>query len=83
MSITPRSESGGLPFGLHLDSTAPRSTEAGAPLWLHRPMHQGTLTKCPSLLSLPNKERWYRPRVFYPCMVFLQGTQATQLEKNP
>src|SRR5437660_2952608 len=46
----------------------------------------GRLTSAPSLSSvaepLPNQERCYRPRVFYPCMAFLHGTQATQLEKN-
>ncbi len=36
-----RSESGGLPFGLHLNSTAILHTFAGVQLWLHGPMHQG------------------------------------------
>ncbi len=46
----------------------------------------GTLTKYPSLPSvacpLPSKERDDRPRTFYPCTAFLQGTRSVQLEKN-
>ncbi len=37
----PQLETGGLPFGLHLDSAATRYTCKGLPLWLHSPMHQG------------------------------------------
>ena len=41
----PRLEAGGL---LHLYSTAILQTLMGQQLWLHRPMHQGTVTRCPS-----------------------------------
>jgi len=54
--------------GLCLASTATLFSLAEEQLWLHRPTHQGVLTRHPSLLSmaypLPSKER-YRPRTFY------------------
>ena len=44
-------------------------------LWLHRLMHQGPSTKAPSLSSMPDKERHYRPQVFYPGADFSPGTR--------
>ena len=35
--------------GLHLDSTATRHTEAGVPLWLHRPMQEAHIDRVPVL----------------------------------
>ncbi len=41
--------------GLLLASTATQHTWRRVLLWLHRPQHQGTLTKYPSFLSLAEK----------------------------
>src|SRR5215467_4798650 len=35
----------------------------GQQLWFHRPMHQGTFTKCPSRPSMPDKERYLTENV--------------------
>ncbi len=44
----------------------------------------GATDKCPVLArAMPSKKRSHRPRVFYPCMAFLQGTQATQKDRCP
>ena len=61
--FAPPAEAGGL---LHLGSTAAQCPEAGALLWFHSPMHQGQVTNAPSLPSMPDKERFKRPRTFYP-----------------
>jgi hypothetical protein len=66
---------GGLPFGLHLDSAATRRTCAGLPLWLHRPMHQGAIDRRPVWLQHAGTRAFInRPRTFYPGMAFLPGT---------
>jgi hypothetical protein len=68
---------------LCLALTAILHTLARLQLWLHRPTHQGGLTKRPSLPSMPNKERYHRPRTFYPGTAFLPGTRLNvQLERN-
>ena len=66
---------------LHLDSTATQKTLVSQLLWLHSLMHQGTLTRCPSLPSMPGKELNSRPRTFYPGTAFLPGTSTVQLER--
>ena len=48
--------------GLHLDSTATLHTVGGVQLWLRGPMHQGTLTRCPSWSSLARPEAFSRSR---------------------
>jgi hypothetical protein len=68
-------ETGGLPFGLHLDSAATRRTCQGLPLWLHSPMHQGVIDKHPVWLQHAGTRAFInRPRTFYPSMAFLPGT---------
>src|SRR5258708_227087 len=52
--------------GLCLASTAVLHSLAEEQLWLHWLTLQGLLTRGPSLLSMPNKERCDRPRTFYP-----------------
>jgi hypothetical protein len=47
-----RSQYGG---GLYLGSTATLKTFAGLQLWLHHPIHQGTLTKYPYSSSLAER----------------------------
>jgi hypothetical protein len=75
-------------MSLCLCSTATLSTTMHGQLWFQRTTHPspktlGQLTSAPLLPSMPSKKRYDRPRVFYPCMAFLQGTQATQLERCP
>ena len=75
-------------MSLCLCSTAPLYTNMHVQLWFQRTTHPspktlGQLTSAPFLPSMPSKKRSHRPRVFYPCMAFLQGTQATQLERCP
>jgi len=68
----------GLVSVLHLNSVRQRRVQ----LQFHCTTHYGspktapgTLTKYPSLLSMPNKERSDRPRTFYPIAVFSIGTR--------
>jgi hypothetical protein len=73
-------------MSLCLCSTATLYTTMHVQLWFQRTTHPspktlGQLTSAPFLPSMPSKKRYDRPRVFYPCMAFLQGTQATQLER--
>src|SRR5712692_8460703 len=75
-------------MSLCLCSTATLYTTRHVQLWFQRTTHPspktlGQLTSAPFLPSMPSKKRSHRPRVFYPCMAFLQGTQATQLERCP
>ncbi len=75
-------------MSLCLCSTATLYTTMHVQLWFQRTTHPspktlGQLTSAPFLPSMPSKKRSHRPRVFYPCMAFLQGTQATQLERCP
>jgi hypothetical protein len=79
----PRLEAGGL---LHLASTAILSSSPGRrlkgrQLWLHRPMHQGPLTKGPSFSSLPEEERCSTASVL-PRRGLLAWNPATQLSRN-
>ena len=59
---------------LHLGSTALLHAEAGAQLWLHSPMHQGTVTKCPSWPSMPSQKRSSTENVL-PHRGFSMGTR--------
>jgi hypothetical protein len=69
--------------GLCLASTAILVSLAGCQLWLQRPTLQGVLTRRPSLLSMPNKERSHRPRTFYLAAVSLPEPGACSVGKVP
>jgi hypothetical protein len=67
--------------GLHLRSTATQFLREERLLWFRRAMHQGLLTKAPTLSSVPDKERYSTASVL-PRRGLPAGNPATQLERN-
>jgi hypothetical protein len=72
----PMTGSQGLVAVLHLNSVPQRRVQLQFQRTTHpSPKTLGRPTSGPSLLSMPNKERYHRPRTFYPIAAFSMGTR--------
>ncbi len=81
----PLTRSQGLVASLHRNSEpeGPALASTAATSWEGFPS-TGHSDKVPVLIqNVPDKERYARPRTFYPGTAFLPGTRSVQLEKNP
>src|SRR6266852_6349813 len=80
----PMTRSQGLVASLHRNSEPedPALASTAAPSWEGFPS-TGHSDNVPVLIqNVPDKERYDRPRTFYPGTAFLPGTRSVQLEKN-